>query len=439
MNDPVFASEETSALRSLRAAALAVLSTIVALLLVPGFATVSSTLRGAIMVLLHAGHMPYEIGTPMAAAVVLVPFVAAAAGIFLAAWRLKMNSWSHIAVGCLAAAAALGYLAADDSTLRHPLTLDQLSPRHPGDGDSFKVLMRYGMHEPLGMSFKAPAFKEPYPDWRKSEVILARRSEIEAHWSELGPERAWWTELNAFDRIGDLTEAGGDSIPFIVLRTISQHGLAIARLQAMDGHGDEAVRTLLPFIQVGQKLQASSRTFVRAMIGTVTERTSLEAADFVLVTAPVSPAVRARLALTVQGIDPDAGAHRLEAFTYAYAVSSWSPKVGDLLGAHGNGNERPWMRRLLNAASPFVYNPKATLNLYGDLSADLQDIAGRRQLAELGPRVQRFLGEDTRPRFKNMLGTLYLREVIPAYSKVTENFWKAEDVRAALLARIKAL
>src|ERR1019366_9436273 len=193
------------------------------------------------------------------------------------------------------------------------------------------------MHEPLGMSFKAPAFKEPYPDWRKSEVILARRSEIEAHWSELGPERAWWTELNAFDRIGDLTEAGGDSIPFIVLRTISQHGLAIARLQAMDGHGDEAVRTLLPFIQVGQKLQASSRTFVRAMIGTVTERTSLEAADFVLVTAPVSPAVRARLALTVQGIDPDAGAHRLEAFTYAYAVSSWSPKVGDLLGAHGNG------------------------------------------------------------------------------------------------------
>jgi len=186
-----------------------------------------------------------------------------ALGVFLASWRLQARSWFRIALGYVALAFVLAYLAHDDAAIRHPLTMEELSPVFPGAEASFNVLMRYGKAHPLAQGFKAPAFKNPYPflnspatgRWR--ETITAHRAEFEAHWAELAPVRAWWAELSAFDRIGDLTPTRVDAeIPaFQPLRTLSQHGIAVASLQALDGRGDDAIDTLLPILQVGRKLQ----------------------------------------------------------------------------------------------------------------------------------------------------------------------------------------
>jgi hypothetical protein len=316
------------------------------------------------------------------------------------------------------------------------MTMETLSPVFPGAEDSFKILMRYGMRAPLGKNFKAPVFKGAYPDWKDIQSIVAVRPEIEAHWQALLPERAWWVEINAFERIGDLTPVDGDLIAFQVLRTVTQHGTAIARLQAFDGNGDGAMATVIPIIQVGRKLQPTSRTLVRAMMGVVIERMGIEAADYVLKTAPVSPNARARLAAALEGGDAEAGARHLIAMSYAYDVSAWMRPVGDVVASARSGDEPRWMRFLLDAAGPFIFNPRATLNSYGDLCADMQDLAAQRDFAKMGPRAQRYNDVDARPRFKNMLADL-LTSSNAAYAKVVENYWKAEDERVALLAQLK--
>jgi hypothetical protein len=368
-----------------------------------------------------------------------------ALGVFLASWRLQVRSWLRIALGYAAVAFVLAYLARDDAAIRHPLTMEEVSPVFPGAEASFNVLMRYGKAHPLAQNFKAPAFTRPYPTfnpaapgpWRAT--ITAHRAELEAHWAELAPVRAWWAELNAFDRIGDLTPVRGDAeiLAFQAVRSLSQHGIAIASLQALDGRGDDAIDTLLPFLQVGRKLQPYSRTLVRSMIAIVIERMSLETATFILDNSTVSPAARARLADALQGGDPEAGARHLLATEYAFQLGAvGGQRLGEIWPELGSGRGHPWLRGALNAVSPFIYNPRATLNLYGDLFVDLQDLAGRRQLDQMEPRMKKFLEHDARPSFKNLFGKLLMSAVVPLHPKVSQSYWTTQDLRAALLARV---
>jgi len=75
------------------------------------------------------------------------------------------------------------------------------------------------------------------------EYITANRAALEADWEILAPQRRWWAELNAFERLGDLTPPRWDFdiISFRVWRTLSQHSCAIASLQALDNQGDAAI------------------------------------------------------------------------------------------------------------------------------------------------------------------------------------------------------
>lgn len=60
--------------------------------------------------------------------------------------------------------------------------------------------------------------------------------------------------MAAFDRLGDLTppRSDADILAFKVWRTLYQRACAIATLQSLDGHGDAALATLLPYIKGGQ-------------------------------------------------------------------------------------------------------------------------------------------------------------------------------------------
>jgi hypothetical protein len=445
MNAPNPTSIEPLAQRGLRFAALGLQAVLVTLLLLllglTAWPTPVYDQLQALMYGIHPSVPSWILCFGLGLALFLV-----ALGVFLASWRLQVRSWWRIVLGYVALGVVLAYLAHDEAAIRHPLTMEEISPVFPGAEESFNVLMRYGKAHPLAQKFKAPEFKPPYPSswgnpdasgpWR--ETITARRAEIEAHWAELAPVRAWWAELNAFDRIGDLTPAREDAelIAFQVFRTMSQHGVAIASLQALDGRGDDAIDTLLPILQVGRKLQPYSRTLVRAMIGVVIERMSLKTASFILDNSAVSPAARARLAAALQGGDPEAGARHLLSTEYAFQLGAVGGKrLGELWAEFGSGGVHPWLQRAFNAVSPFIYNPRATLNLYGDLYVDLQDLVGRRQLEQMDPRMKKF-EQDVRPSFKNFFGKLFVSTAVPAYSKVCQSYWTNQDLRAALLARV---
>ena len=370
----------------------------------------------------------------------LVPTV-----VFGALSRLRRHSWWWVGGGYLTLAPVFAYLATDDPVVRRPLTMEEISPAFSGAENSFEVLMRYGKNHPLGQTFRAPDriwkhFKpgealDPGNPGQWLAFLTAHQADIEADWADLAPMRTWWAELNAFDRIGDLTPTRFDAeiITFAPLRTMSQHGCAMASLQALAGHGDEAIDTLLPILQVARKLQPSDRTLVRQMIAIVMERMSVQTAGFILDHTAISPAARARLvaALAVPGGGP-AGARRLVATEYVFTLrASLVRPVGDLLDVNS-----PWLRRSLNVVGPFVYNPHATMNLYGEFVADLQELIGNRQFDQIAARTARFSTEDIRPHFKNFLGRALLGISTPVFGKVGESYWKTQDLRAGLLARL---
>jgi hypothetical protein len=368
--------------------------------------------------------------------------------VFFAAWRLQSRSWWRVALGYAALGAALVYLAHDEPTFRHPVTMEEISPAFPGAEASYTVLMQYGKQHPLGRNFKGPTFKDPYPvldpshpgPWR--DAITSHRAEIEAHWAQFTAERAWWTQLSDYDRISDLMPArfDGEILSFQVFRTISQHGLAMASLEALDGHGDQAIDTLLPILDVSRKIQPYSRTLVRDMIGCVIEHISLTTATFVLDTTTVSPAARSRLASALPGGDPEAGARHLFSMEYALSFGAMSTsRVGDILFSMGRLDKHPWLRAVLNGVSPYIYNPRATLNPIGDLYSDWRERAAHRQLDQLDGRWKSFSDEESRPSIKNLCGRWLGLEMIPAYGKVSANYWRNQDQRAALLDRLAKL
>src|SRR5271157_2080864 len=125
--------------------------------------------------------------------------------------RRRLRSWRWTLGGYLLLAPVYAYLATDDPVLRHPLTVEELSPSFPGAEKSWEVLIRYGINHPLGKGFKGVPWgfnflsstddPKEYESFRKN--LLKDRAQIEANWAKLAPERAWWAELNTFERIGD--------------------------------------------------------------------------------------------------------------------------------------------------------------------------------------------------------------------------------------------
>ena len=369
--------------------------------------------------------------------IVLVP-----TALLAAMWRFRLRSWWWVGGGWLVVAPILVYLATDESTLRHSMSFAEITPAVPDAEKSFAVIMRYGKSQPATLAFGTPkSYDGGFPDpvdkpaeWRA--FILANRASLEAEWAAFAPQRAWWAELNTFEIIGDLTPSRMDAevIGFPVYRALSQRAWAVASLQALDGHGDAAIDTLLPILQVGRKMQPAARTLVRQMIGVVIERVSTRTIRWVLDNATVSPAARVRLATALTGGGGPLGARRLVTVDY---LQSTATLLDEPLGDFVNATDRHGSLRLaLNLLSPFVYNRRATANLFGDHILELQDLAAHRELTQFARRQDEFLNQDARPRFKNFMGAFVINQTIPAYRKVLESYWKTEDDRLALLARL---
>jgi len=432
---PSFAERERhAALRALRVLALLVLA-------------------AAYTLILGLAVTPVALAPDVTNCLVLLAVIAAPVALVIAVRRRHWSTWWWIGASCLVLAPVLAYLAVDDAALRHNVTLEEIAPAFPGAEKSYEVLTRYSKKNQLGRDFgrvplrihaKSPVIDSSKPaEWPK--WLAEHRADIEADWAELAPVRAWWAELNAFDRIGDLmsTRSDAEIIAFAPVRRYAQVSTALAGLQAIDGHGDDAIATLLPLLQVSRKLEPSGRTLVRLMIARVIIKMSVETAAFILDTTAVSPASRARLLAAVSGgSGGEAGARRLLGVEYAFALgTALDMPLGDLVTemakSWGQDSFRDYLpQRLLNVIGPFAYNPRRTFNVYGDLMERLQELSARRELGRLTPVASEFIKTEGHPRFKNLIGTLIFPMGVPAFNKVTESYWKTEDLRTRLRDRL---
>jgi hypothetical protein len=359
----------------------------------------------------------------------------------LLSWFGRRWSWRALAVAGAPLLAVLAWLAWDEPVARRPLTFEQMFPAFPGDQASYAVLIRYGKLHPAARGFKGSNMNwisnEKPEEW--VAFVTKHRAEIEAEWEQLAPARAWWDELDRFERIADLMPArpDGELLAFAPVRMLAQRTCAIATLRALDGRGDEAMDLLVALVGVSRKLQLTGRSLVIQMISIITERMAMHTVGFVLDRAPVSPAACARLAAVLSAPGGgEAGARRLVTVEYVITAGYFTQlPLGDL--AAGFERVGPF-QRVLNGIDPFIYNRRATLNLAAAFGVELEELVGRRELEQLEARQKQFLGREARPGFKNIGGKMLLREIYVPYGKVAGSYWKTQDQRAVLLARLQA-
>ncbi len=378
--------------------------------------------------------------------VVVILFIFAVPGLILTYGKRRgWLTWPILLGLSTLAAAACTYLALDDPTIRRPLSVDEIAPARPGDEQSFALVMRYAKGSPAATAFVAPPSPIQGAGPRDAEKwkahLLANRAKIEAGWAQVAPLHAWWLELAAQERIGDLTPPRWDApiIAFAPFRSYSQHAAAIASLQALDGHGDAALATLRPLFDVARKLEPTSRTLVRAMVAKVIQRLALETAAFVLDHAPVSPAARAEFAAPLAAAQGGpAGARRLLLIEYAlFAPMLLTMPLADM-NFELTGTPRA-ATRALGFFGSLVINRRATFNLLGERYYALASLAADRHLDQLeAASAEVNTPFAARRAMKNFGGRLLADAAMPAFSKVVKSYWEIEDLRAALLARLQS-
>ncbi len=430
-------SRQSRILRGLVCAVLGLLIAFLALLLVPGFSMTASDVVQRVLLGSRSEKDFFGLGGGMLAG------AAGLAGVL--GWLGFKLRWRALAGVSVVVIAIYCWLATDDRQLHRERTMESLFPAYPAveARASYEVLMRYGKLHPAGRDFQGSTFAwtstgaDKPEEWVK--YLAAHRGQIEADWAALAPVRAWWTELNTFEHIVDLMppRLDGEIIAFRPIRELSQRTCAIASLQAIDGQGDAAMETLRPLLEVSRKLQETGRSLVLQMLSVVVERMAMETAGFVLDRTSVSAPVRARFAAALDKPGGgEAGARRLLAGESILGQNT-------ILGAQVGGiieteQEFSVGQGILNAIDPFIYLPRATANLFTDFMSEAEDLIGRRKLKEYDALAEKFLAENSRPGFKNMGGQLLVVYMTPAYGKIAVSYWKVQDNRAALLARLHA-
>ncbi len=365
--------------------------------------------------------------------------------LLLWASRRRRLTGRFVGLGWLAVAPVLAWLAWDEPTIQHPLPVEEFSPAFPGAETSYRVLMEYSRKNP---SAEAQAFARAQFQTRNIPgigrgadylaFVAKHRAGLAADWETLAPQRAWLERLNAFERIGDLTpgDFAADIPDFRAWRILSQHVCAHAAGLALDGRRDEALLAVVPLLEAGRKLQTTSRSLVRTMMGVTVERMAVDTATLVLDQGEVAPATRARLRTALGTVSAPALARRLVQIEYAqFAPRFGHLRLGELvmLGREGGAFARP----VLNALSSLAVNPNATINLYGRYVEELAGYAERRELGKLAAAREvlhrNFRGE---VRMKNLGGRLFVWLSTPAYDRIVGSHWKLTDLREALLVRL---
>ncbi|HWA28834.1 MAG TPA: DUF4062 domain-containing protein [Lacunisphaera sp.] len=351
-----------------------------------------------------------------------------------------------LAAGWVGIGLLLAYMAVDEPAAPRPAILAEAAADFPGAEQSNAVLTRYNV----------PPFGKPRPfRWtglnfgldpgkRKSwqEFLAARRPEILANWQKLEPVRAWLAEVNAFERIGDRAEDLTDLRVLDNLATVPllQNSMAIASLQALDGQGEAALGTLLPLLEVGGKLEEATRGASYWRNAREMQDAAIKAAAFVLDTTPVPAGARDRFAaaLAARG-GGAAGIRRLYAVRHARLVQGTASFGRAMIFSGWQSLE--FLRPEFDLVGPVVFNRNASHNRWGELFADLAELAGRRQIARAQQRLDEFLAEESRVRLKNIgnawVANMVARMGIKDITGEQTKYWEMEDRRAALLARLQ--
>jgi hypothetical protein len=352
------------------------------------------------------------------------------------AWALGLRRPRWGALALLGLAPVFVYLARDDATSPYSDTWKEFSTMTPEGKAGYAVVIRWPGGGDYSNAFVSPPVLEQLKakpgsaEWLKA--IADNRKSFDAAWTKLEPVRTWWAEWAAMPEIGDyVARASSPIISFKLMRIHARMVQVRATQLAQEGRGDEAIEVLLPLIEGAQKLEPSGRSLVRLMSSMVLLEMGASAADQVLSLTSVSASSKERLAtLLASGSIGELGARRLVGMEFTDYVSrslsrdaSAGPITGGLLGS--------WL-------GPVLVNPNRTLNQMGAIIDEVQERAARRDIDGVRSTLERsrrtVLAENG---IKNIFGQHFVLDATTNYAPIIERYWRAEDQRAALIARLR--
>lgn len=266
----------------------------------------------------------------------------------------------------------------------------------------------------------------------RREYLLSNRGLIVENWERLGDVRAWWVELGANARVGDLPFKSADQplMNFKPARVYADHALAVAGLRALDGRGDEALELVGEVYRVAARLESDSCSLFRAMMARFVQRQALQAGDFVLQTAKVGWAARARfMKLLGEPIGGREGARRL---VLAEGVFRTSGLVGAFLA--GEGHEGG-LAMVMKPFARLVANPQASLNLLHETYEQMSSRAMERDASGAEAAARKISPRGVGFSVKNLAGRTLVSGAVPSSEGVVQSYWETEDLRRALRQR----
>ncbi len=295
-----------------------------------------------------------------------------------------------------------------------------------------------------GRVFTAPKNSLSFPseNAKRRDYLLAHRAEIEANWAELAEVRTWWAEMAAQDSLGDRSTWGVDQsfIRFGPVRFYQQTALALAQLQALDGDGDGAMTRVQEVYKVGANLERPACTLVRGMIAVVVQKEALKAADFILDHATVSKEARERFAEQVAS--SPAGNSRIGALFLAEAMYA-SSSISNISRFAWRQPSDGWHEALFTTIGAgfrwLAFNPQGTVNRVHERMAQTALLADARDFVKLN-ELDQTINEEQLGGFqvKNIAGRMMIPMLSSAFDKIAKSFWEKEDLRAALVLRLRA-
>lgn len=339
----------------------------------------------------------------------------------------------------------LGWLATDAPTIRHDPDHPALRSDFPEAAVTHALVLRYSRNAPDSLHHTFTASKLVFPELNADPAkrekwtafLIANRSAIETHWTELQTPRDWFDEMSAAPRLGDLTTNFDDPVPaFAPMRDVARFAAAQACLLALEGRSDEAVALLIPIFDAAQKLEANARTLIRRMVAITLQRQVVGALEYILDQGDLSADTRRDLASVLRSSlqDPAEGARLL--CLAEYGIQSdllLSPRLHPVdFGAN------PRSLNIARVASFFLYNPKTTVNRAGDILHAIAEAGANRDALAMRDFEEQIWTTRHPSRFlaKNLVGTQLIELSLPAYNKVIESYWNTHDRRQALLTRL---
>lgn len=357
-------------------------------------------------------------------------------------WKKVSYRWLFPILGL--SAGPVAYLAYDGGERPAPPEIGKVVS---ADSKSYEAYRWFLKGDPLNRLPQAPAALQeipPFPadsdDW--SDFFGKHRDIFIAGWKQDALGREWTDVMAANVPDGIFPPQGheGPSMAFSIFRRSAQLRWGYAQVLVLDNRPDDAVQLLLPFLRANYHLQRGGSSLMTEMIALVCVRTTYEHLETLAYAGRLSPALRSEIAATLReaplppAIFKNAFLGEEIVFRSAHdsAKGDWHTVIETIASLEGStlaGNKFLW---------PLFFNPHQSEREYSEFLRETCRLAELRQLESVEGLGQEFREHIEKWRIKNPLGQLLMQMSAPAFGKVTQGVWQAEDRRKALLQTLEA-